>query len=359
MGTALLMEAISQLRTAGTVNFTLVHVNAMRLGTPSAVFGNIASQLPLNRSGGSSTAVARGDLNRFFSDRGKSDPVVLLLVDEIDHLVTSNQAVLYRIFDWVALPRARLVTVAISNTMDLPERLIPRVASRFDIVRVDFQPYDRAQLTRILCERLQAFDATEAFSEITLKLCAARVAAGSGDIRKALQVCRGAVEARLRCLREDGPVGIQHLETAMRDLLHASPAVKAITGLGLKARRFLTAFFLETRRLQQDSVPLRSIAERYGKLIDLSIADAELSGFTPGDVQATEFSNHADDAEFLLKRLEGMSLLTKHDSWEVDAAGTFCALGPGLDSDDLVAALLASETDEAVKELVQDKKNGA
>lgn len=104
---------------------------------------------------------------------------------------------------------------------------------------------------------------------------------------------------------------------------------------------------------------MRSIAERYGKLIDLSIADAELSGFTPGDVQATEFSNHADDAEFLLKRLEGMSLLTKHDSWEVDAAGTFCALGPGLDSDDLVAALLASETDEAVKELVQDKKNGA
>jgi Cdc6-like AAA superfamily ATPase len=194
--TALLMEAIDSLQGEKAVPaFTTVHVNAMRLGAPGAVFGCILSQLPgvevpTARTAYPQPAVARGELERFFAERRETDPVIFVLVDEIDHLVTMNQAVLYRLFDWLAQPRARLVIAAISNTMDLPERLMPRVASRFDIVRVDFEPYNRFQLHQILCERLRGYDAERAFDSLSLEFCAARVASGSGDIRKALQLCR-------------------------------------------------------------------------------------------------------------------------------------------------------------------------
>ena len=50
---------------------------------------------------------------------------------QLDLLWTKKQSVIYNIFDWPMRRDARLVVVAIANTMDLPERiLISRVASR-------------------------------------------------------------------------------------------------------------------------------------------------------------------------------------------------------------------------------------
>jgi len=50
---------------------------------------------------------------------------------QLDLLWTKKQSVIYNIFDWPTRRDARLVVVAIANTMDLPERmLISRVASR-------------------------------------------------------------------------------------------------------------------------------------------------------------------------------------------------------------------------------------
>eukprot|EP00913_Durusdinium_trenchii_P014386 g13493.t1 len=79
--------------------------------------------------------------------------------------------------------------------MDLPERLLPRVASRIGVQRVSFNAYSRDQLKAILVNRLRAGNALEAFQDKALTICAARVAADGGDARKALQVCRRALEA--------------------------------------------------------------------------------------------------------------------------------------------------------------------
>merc|ERR1712154_233206 len=99
--------------------FAFAHTNAMRLGTPNAFFGELLSQIP-NEDGAPrkrcAATAAHAELVNFFSERTATDQVVVLLVDEIDHLVTRNQAVLYRIFDMLSLPNPRLVVVAISNT---------------------------------------------------------------------------------------------------------------------------------------------------------------------------------------------------------------------------------------------------
>ena len=55
---------------------------------------------------------------------------------QLDLLWNRKQNVLYNIFDWPTRPQAKLVVLAIANTMDLPERIMKnRVSSR--LVRVD------------------------------------------------------------------------------------------------------------------------------------------------------------------------------------------------------------------------------
>ena len=55
----------------------------------------------------------------------------MLLADELDLLWTRKQTVLYNLFDWPTRQQAKLVVLAVANTMDLLERImINRVASR-------------------------------------------------------------------------------------------------------------------------------------------------------------------------------------------------------------------------------------
>ena len=52
-------------------------------------------------------------------------------VFQLDLLWTRKQDVMYNIFDWPTKQHARLIVLAVANTMDLPERImIKRVSSR-------------------------------------------------------------------------------------------------------------------------------------------------------------------------------------------------------------------------------------
>ena len=112
---------------------------------------------------------------------------VILVLDELDYLVTTRQSVIYNLFEWATRGASSLVVVGISNTMDLPERLLPRVESRLNIRRVNFLPYDRIALASIIADRLGGLAAFEADG---VELCSRKVASVSGDVRRALEVCR-------------------------------------------------------------------------------------------------------------------------------------------------------------------------
>ena len=69
-------------------------------------------------------------LDKHFSSLGDKVTTVLL-ADELDLLWTRKQTVLYNIFDWPSRQHARLVVLAVANTMDLPEKvMMNKVASR-------------------------------------------------------------------------------------------------------------------------------------------------------------------------------------------------------------------------------------
>lgn len=58
----------------------------------------------------------------------------VLLVDELDQMITKKQDVVYNFFNWPHLPHARLTVIAIANTMDLPEReLSGKIRSRLGL----------------------------------------------------------------------------------------------------------------------------------------------------------------------------------------------------------------------------------
>lgn len=235
--------------------------------------------------------------------------------------------------------------------MDLPERMLPRVASRFSIVRVEFQPYTREQIIEIICQRLSDVQAAGVLEPVVLKLCAARVAAGSGDIRKALQCFRRAIEVRLAAPAATGPVAMDHLNTAERELLRASPATQCVTRLALLARRFLTALLLELRKAKTEVVPMSEVTTRYAKL---AVATAESSTTTSMHREVTLGGLlFQDQVQFLIKRLEAKALVVQTLIGGADSARALM-LGAGLDAEDLAAALEPVETDPGLRDLIRD-----
>lgn len=56
-----------------------------------------------------------------------ADRVRLLLIDELDALITPKQTLLYNLFEWPCNQNSRLLVISIANTMDLPERLQSKI----------------------------------------------------------------------------------------------------------------------------------------------------------------------------------------------------------------------------------------
>ena len=87
---------------------------------------------------------------------GKDDrSVTIVLLDEIDYLVTEKQSVLYNFFDWpkraASVPNGRrLVVIGISNTLNLAEQLMPSVQSRVGSERIVFKAYGVKEAAAIL-----------------------------------------------------------------------------------------------------------------------------------------------------------------------------------------------------------------
>ncbi|XP_073103764.1 origin of replication complex subunit 1 isoform X1 [Elaeis guineensis] len=178
---------------AGTIRpYCFVDINGLKLSSPENIYRVIYETLSSRRVGWKK---ALHYLNERFSDGTKvgkeENKPCVLLIDELDLLLTRNQSVLYNILDWPTKPHSKLIVIGISNTMDLPEKLLPRISSRMGIQRLCFGPYNYQQLQEIISSRLRGL---EAFEEQAIEFASRKVAAMSGDARRALEICRRAAE---------------------------------------------------------------------------------------------------------------------------------------------------------------------
>lgn len=145
--TATVMEVVRSLQHEAEQHtipyFKFVKINAMHLAHPLHAYRDILFKLTGQIQG---TTAAIESLQQHFAIES-SRPTTVLLVDEIDFLATRKQEVLYNLFEWPSLPNSKLLVLGIANTMDLPERLLPKISSRASMERVPFAPYTARQVS--------------------------------------------------------------------------------------------------------------------------------------------------------------------------------------------------------------------
>ena len=183
----------SQARNGVIPKFNHVELNALRLQTPKHAYSTIAEELMGQKFSPDKASMVLE--KRFKEGKGSDGRVTVLIVDELDLLVTHRQDVLYNIFDWPTHKKSRLVVIGIANTLDVPERMLPRIASRLGSNRAAFAPYSWEQLKKIVTSRLESVEGcSDAYAPSTLDLICRKVASVNGDARRALELARRAAE---------------------------------------------------------------------------------------------------------------------------------------------------------------------
>lgn len=226
-------------------NFEFVEINGMRITEPRKAYVEIYRQL----TGKTVTAEQAYNLldKRFTNQTSKRKITTILLVDELDILCNKRQDVVYNLLNWPNLNSARLIVVTIANTMDLPERiLMGKVTSRLGLTRLTFQPYSHKQLQEIVVSRLCGLDS---FNSDAIQLVARKVAALSGDARRALDICRRSSEIA-EVEATDGKkafVSMLHVQKALNEMISCTK-VKAVKACSKIEKYFLQAVCMEVER---------------------------------------------------------------------------------------------------------------
>lgn len=169
------------------------------------------------------------------------DGVIIVVLDEMDVLLARKQKVVYDLLEWPSRQNARIAMIGIANTMDLPERMLPRMGSRLGLNRLVYPPYTSEELKVII--RL-VHPPTEV-NNGALQLCAAKIGGVSGDVRRALQLCRRAME-----ISSAKPITPNDMQTAIQEAA-GNFRFRALAQLALLERVTLACIVTLSRSLLQ------------------------------------------------------------------------------------------------------------
>lgn len=245
--------------------FDFVEINGMRITEPRKAYVEINRQLTGKTL---SWEQAYNLLDKRFTTPSPHRKSTILIVDELDILCNKRQDVVYNLLNWPNLNAARLIVVTIANTMDLPERVfMGKVSSRLGLTRLTFQPYSHKQLQEIVASRLSGLDA---FSSDAIQLVARKVAALSGDARRALDIARRASEiAESEADSKKASVTMAHVQRAVSEMISCTK-VLAIKGCSTMEKHFLQAVCVEVERTGIEEVMFRGVFAQLKSIVALN-----------------------------------------------------------------------------------------
>ena len=298
--TATVREVVSQLdanvQAEELDDFIFVEINGMKVTDPHQSYSLLWEALKGDRV---SPSHALGLLEREFDHPSPRRVPCVVLMDELDQLVTKNQSVMYNFFNWPGLRHSRLIVLAVANTMDLPERTLSnKISSRLGLTRILFPGYTHEQLQEIIRSRLSNVP-HDLVDPDAVQFASRKVAAVSGDARRALDICRRAVEIA-EAEDDDDPLLATPSKSARRKektgtvSAHEKPAKGAkvtiatvkqaineatssplqqyLKTLPLAAKLFLAALLARTRRTGVNECVLGDVVEE-AKRLALMAAD--------------------------------------------------------------------------------------
>ncbi|KAI0404803.1 P-loop containing nucleoside triphosphate hydrolase protein [Xylaria palmicola] len=164
-----------------------VYVNCMSIKSSRDLYETLLEQIS------DPTSIPEGDA------AVKSTSVYLVVLDEIDHILTLDLESLYKVFEWSLQKTSRLVLVGIANALDLTDRFLPRLKSRnLKPKLLPFLPYSAAQIKTIITGRLKSLvpegSPLPFIHPAAIELCSRKVSSQTGDLRKAFEICRRAID---------------------------------------------------------------------------------------------------------------------------------------------------------------------
>lgn len=286
--TATIREAITSLRDSvvqGYVDdFDFLEINSLKLVTPITAYEKLWQHLTGIKVTPSNASLL---LEEYFGrkEADSSRKPLIVVIDELDQLVTKNQNVMYNFFNWPTYPNSKLIVIAIANTMDLPERILSnKIASRLGLRRVGFKGYTEDELGVIIAHRLTLLGKENkkkvTISHDAMSYASKKVALVSGDARRALTICRRAVEiAEEECLetsdtkgvREDEQtfsVRISHISLAISETIN-SPLSRFLSLLPFASKLMLAGLLLRMRRSGLGEVPMGAILDEMRNSLSL------------------------------------------------------------------------------------------
>jgi cell division control protein 6 len=142
-------------------------------------------------------------LQGMFAPSRKSNTIYVITLDEVDHIMSLDLESMYKLFEWSLRPTSHLVLIGIANALDLTDRLLPRLKARnLKPNLLPFLPYTAPQIKTIITSKLQSLvpptcttpNFTPFLHPAAIELCSRRVAAQTGDLRKAFDIVRRAVD---------------------------------------------------------------------------------------------------------------------------------------------------------------------
>lgn len=182
-------------------NIKSAYINCMSMKTSKDIYGTLLESLC------GDVDVLEGEeirtLQGMFLPRMKSDTLYLITMDEMDHILSLDLEFMYKLFEWALQKSSKLVLLGIANALDLTDRFLPRLKARnLKPILLPFLPYTTGQIKAIITSRLRTLlpsdtktpDFVPFLHPIAIDVCARKVSGQTGDLRKALDLVRRAID---------------------------------------------------------------------------------------------------------------------------------------------------------------------
>ncbi|XP_048778181.2 cell division control protein 6 homolog [Ostrea edulis] len=263
-----------------------LYLNCMALKDSATVYGKLYTELT-----GKSPPSAKDRLRAVEKCLTASGPSIIMVLDEIDQLDSKNQEILYTIFEWPTLAKSRLVLIGIANALDLTDRILPRLQARPNCKPqlLNFPPYSREQIAAILQDRLQMLekDGVSVVEPSAVQFCARKISAVAGDMRKALDVCRRAIEMveqevkaqqTLKLSTHDCPnsptkmnppmkkIGVMQISKVLSEVYGSSSASNSQDSIPLQQKLIVCTLLLMVKQGKLKEVTLGKLHDTYTKV---------------------------------------------------------------------------------------------
>ncbi|CCE79465.1 Piso0_001530 [Millerozyma farinosa CBS 7064] len=191
-----------------------IRVNCMPISKPESIFHEIYCALNPSDKLSVSYTKRKTDTDLFsLLCQGSDVDSAVILLDEMDCLITRDQQVLFKLFNLASERKnssfkTNIILVCISNALDLMDKFLPILKrNALSPQALHFLPYAADQIKRIIVSKLQSLRGPEQDKEnipptmgspimhpAAIQLCCRKSGSVTGDLRKAFDICYKSIE---------------------------------------------------------------------------------------------------------------------------------------------------------------------